>query len=155
MANPIELVPGPRQAHDDIQRQVASAPTEHAAAVLSAFELLEELHKSGVLDLMRGTVGAGGEIVKHATELAAAPESIRALRNLLLMAQLLGSIHPDTLHGIVGAFQAAAEQREQSRKSPSLFRILRRLSSEDSRYALDAIGNIMQGIGQGLNPRAR
>lgn len=154
MAKPIELMPVPRDAREETRQRVENAPVDHAAAVLSAFELLNELHKSGALDLLRGAVGAGGEIVKQATELAAKPESVRAMRNLLLLGQLLGSIDPDILHGIIGAFQAAAERRDEQ-KTPSIFRILRRLNSEDSRYALDAVTSVMESVGHGLNPRNR
>lgn len=155
MANPIELVPEQRRAQDDVKRQIEMAPVEHAAAVLSVFELLEELHKNGTLDLLRGAAGASGEIVKNVTELVASPESVRAMRNLLVMAQLLASIDPDTLHGVIGALQFATEPRDERQKPPSIFRILRRLNSEDSRYALDALTSVMEGVGHGLNPRTK
>lgn len=155
MAKPVELTPIPHDAREETKRRVQNAPIDHAAAIFSAFELLEELHKSGTLDLLRGATGAGGELVKNFVDLAAKPESVRAMRNLLLLAQLLGSLDPDMLHGAIGAFQAAAEQRKEHRKPPSLFRILRRLNSQDSRYTLDAITSIMEGVGQSLNPRNR
>lgn len=155
MAKPIETMPNAPDPHEHRKRRVAKASAEHAAASLSAFELLEELHKSGALDLMRGAAGASGEIVKNATELVAKSESVQALRNLLLLGQLLGSINPDTLHGIIGVFQALEERRNAQQKPPSLFRILRRLNSEDSRYTLDAITSILEGVGNSMNPRKR
>lgn len=155
MAKPVELMPIPRDTREETRRRIENAPVDHAAAILSAFELLEELHKSGTLDLLRGTVGAGSGIVTQFTDLAAKPESVRAMRNLLLLAQLLGSLNPDILHGVIGAFQAAAEQRAGKQKPPSIFRLVRRLNSEDSRYALDAITSILEGVGQTLNPRSR
>lgn len=155
MAKPVELMPILRDAREDTKRQIENAPVDHADAVLSAFELLEELHKSGTLDLLRGAAGAGGEIVKQAADLAAQPDSVRAMRNLLLLAQLLGSLDPDILHGVIGAFQAVAERRADQQKPPSLFRLLRRLNSEDTRYALDAITGVLEGVGQTMNPRNR
>lgn len=155
MAKPVELIPIPRDAREETKRRVESAPVDHAAAVLSAFELLEDLHKSGTLDLLRGAAGAGGEIVKQVADMAAQPESVTAMRNLLLLVQLLGSLDPDILHGVIGAFQAVAERRADQQKPPSLFRLLRRLNSEDTRYALDAIAGVLEGVGQTMNPRCR
>ena len=156
MAKPIEydLVAIPRDAREELKRRVENAPVQHAEAVLSAYELLDELHTNGTLDLLRGAVGAGGEIVKQGSSLAAKPESLRAMRNLLVLAQLLGSINPDTLHRVVDGLPAATEQH-RNEKPPSLFRIFRRLSSEDSRRALAVITGILDSAGRGLDPRAR
>lgn len=155
MAKPIELIPVPSDGREETKQRIENAPVDHAAAVLSAFELLEELHKSGTLDLLRGATGAGGEIVKQVADVAAQPESVRAMRNLLLLVQLLGSLDPDILHGVIGAFQAVAERRADQQRPPSLFRLLRRLNSEDTRYALDAITGVLEGVGQTMNPRRR
>lgn len=154
MAKPIELIPTLRDAREELRRRVENAPAEHAVAVLSAFDLLDELHTSGTLDVLRGAVGAGGEIVKQGSALAAKPESIKAMRNLLVVAQLLGSIDPDTLHRVADGLPSAAEQ-DRNQKPPSLFRIFRRLSSENSRRALAVLTGILDNVGRGLDPRAR
>lgn len=150
MAKPIELMPTSRDARDELKRRVENAPAEHAAAVLSAYELLEELHTSGALDLLRGALGAGGEIVKHGASLAAQPETVCALRNLLVMGKLLGSINPETLHRIAEGLPAAT-QRAPEDKPPSLFRIFRRMSSPNSRRALAAAANVLESAGRELD----
>ncbi|MGC2160917.1 MAG: DUF1641 domain-containing protein [Silvibacterium sp.] len=150
MAKPIELMPVPRDAREELKRRVENAPVEHAASVLSAYALLDELHQSGTLDLLRGAAGAGSEIVKNASSLAAQPESVRALRNLLVLGKLLGSIDPDTLHRLTEKLPAAAKPCSE-KKPPSLFHIFRRLRSANSRRALAAAADALEGIGQGLN----
>lgn len=154
MAKPIELVPRPPDAREELKRRVENAPVEHAEAVLSVYELLDDLHRSGTLDLLRGAVGAGGQIVKQGSAFAAKPESVRAMRNLLLMAQLLGTIDPDTLHRVFDGLPAATEQY-RNEKPPSLLQIFRRLESENSRRALAVISGILDSMGRGLDPRAR
>jgi uncharacterized protein YjgD (DUF1641 family) len=150
MAKPVEFIPIPSDAREELKRRVENAPVEHASAVLSAYELLEELHRSGTLDLLRGAAGSAGEIITHAAGMAATPESTRALRNLLLLGKLLGSIDPDILHRITEGLPAAITQSPQE-KPPSLFQLLRRLSSLNSRRALAAAANILQSVGKGLN----
>lgn len=150
MAKPIELIPTPHDPREEIKRRLENAPVEHAEAVLSAYELLQELHASGTLDLLRGAAGAQGEIVQHAAGLAAQPEAVRALRNLLVLGKLLGSIDPEILHRLTGDLPAAANQIPNE-EPPSLFGIFRRMSSKDSRRALAAAVNILESVGKGLD----
>jgi uncharacterized protein YjgD (DUF1641 family) len=152
MAKPIELMPVPRDAREELKRRVENAPVEHAAAVLAAYELLQELHESGTLDALRGAFGAGGEIVKHASGLAAKPESIHAMRNLLILGNLLGSIDPEMLHRMVDGLPAAAEQAPE--EPPSLFQIFRRMRSRNVRRALGAATNVLESAGRGLGPKS-
>ncbi len=150
MAKPIELIPTPHDAREELKRRVENAPVEHAEAVLSAYELLQEMHASGTLDLLRGVAGAQGEIVQHAAGLAAQPEAIRALRNLLILSKLLGSIDPDTLHRITEGLPAAANQISED-NPPSLFGIFRRMASKDGRRALAAAVSILESVGKGMD----
>jgi uncharacterized protein YjgD (DUF1641 family) len=154
MAKPIELVAVPRDAREELKSRMENAPIEHAEAVLSAYELLEELHQSGTLDLLRGAVGAQGEIVQHAAALAAQPESVRTLRNLLVLGKLLGSIDPEALRRITEGLPAAAEQ-SSDKEPPSLFELFRRMASKDSRRALAAAVSALESVGKGLNHETR
>ena len=65
------------------------APQEHADAILSALELLQLLHDRGVLDLLRGVVGAGDKLVDTVTAAVDTPESLRAIRNFILLSEVL------------------------------------------------------------------
>ena len=100
MAKPIELMPKPtgQGAREELQRRLDAAPVEHAEAVLSGYELLQELHESGTLDVLRGLLGAGDQVVRHAVALAIQPEAVNGLRNLLVLSKVLGSVNPDVLH---------------------------------------------------------
>ena len=101
MAKPIELMPKPsgQGAREELQRRLDAAPVEHAEAVLAGYELLQELHESGTLDVLRGLLGAGDQVVRHAVALAIQPEAVNGLRNLLVLSKVLGSVNPDVLHG--------------------------------------------------------
>ena len=150
MAKPIEFTPVQRDARDELKQRIENAPVDHAPAVLSAYELLEELHRSGTLDVLRGAASAGEEIVSQASSLAAQPESVRAMRNLLVLGKLLGSIDPDLLHRLGQAVTAAAEMPRH--EPPSLFELLRQFNAPDSRRALAAAASALEAIGRGMNP---
>jgi hypothetical protein len=57
MAQPIPLEIPPRNPRAELQSRLEHAPEEHAEAVLAAYEVLQQLHNRGVLEIMRGACG--------------------------------------------------------------------------------------------------
>src|SRR5260370_8478068 len=106
MAQPIPLEIPPRNPRAELRSRLEQAPEEHAEAVLAAYEVLQELHNRGVLEIMRGALAASDEILETVVDNVKTPESIRAIRNLLFWRQILGSIEPQWFKGI---FQAIPE----------------------------------------------
>ena len=149
MAKPIEIKPQPRNAREELQRRLDNAPIEHADAMLSLYELLQQLHDSGTLDVLRGALGAGDEVLNHVVRLATQPESVRSIRNLLILAKLLGSIDPQLLHHVAETLPQAVEQ-SSTNEPPSLLTLLGRFRSKESRRALAAGATLLEGVGRGL-----
>jgi uncharacterized protein YjgD (DUF1641 family) len=136
----------PRQ---ELAKRIQDAPIAHADAVLSAYELLQQLHDTGTLDVLRGALGAGDALVEHAVSLLTAPESVNALRNLILIGKLLGSINPDILRAVVEGLPPVTGQ-SPSVKPPSLFKLSRRVASRDARRGLAAAVDVLEILGRGL-----
>jgi uncharacterized protein YjgD (DUF1641 family) len=134
---------------EQLLKRIQDAPVAHADAVLSAYELLQELHDTGTLDVLRGALGAGDVLVEHVVSLITAPESIIALRNLILMGKVLGSINPDVLHAVVEGIPQATSQIPGA-KPPSLFSLGRRMASQDARRGLAAAVGVLELLGRGL-----
>jgi uncharacterized protein YjgD (DUF1641 family) len=147
MARPIDFVPPPQNGAG--AADIALAVEQHAAAIVSALELLQLLHDRGVIDLMRGMLGAGDKLVDAMSSAADTPETIRAIRNFILLTKFFASIPPDVLNSLV---QTAVEgaSREQMTRAPSLFQLLRRLGSKDSRHTLSVALDLLEGVGRGL-----
>src|SRR5579863_4588415 len=103
MARPIPLEIPPRNPRAELQSRLEQAPLEHAEAVLAAYEVLQELHNHGVLEIMRGALAASDEILEKVVDDAKSPEAIRAIRNLLFWRRILGSIEPEWFKGIFKA----------------------------------------------------
>jgi len=149
MAKPIEVMPTPRNARDELKRRLDEAPVEHAEAVLAGYEVLQQLHESGTLDVLRGLLGAGDQVVRHAVALAVQPEAVDALRNLLVLSKVLGSVNPDVLHRVLSGVPEALAQKPEE-EPPSLFAIFRRMTSKESRRAQAAIVTLLDSVGRGL-----
>src|SRR5258707_12816670 len=112
------------------EERLRNAPVEHTEAILSALEVLQLMHDRGVLDLMRGLLGAGDELVNIVTASLKTPQSIRSMRNLLLLAELLSSVSPEVIRSIVDSVISATNRRA-GQDAPGLLELFRRMRSEN------------------------
>jgi uncharacterized protein YjgD (DUF1641 family) len=115
--------------------------------VLAAYEVLQELHNRGVLEIMRGGLAASDELLERLVDNAKTPEAIRAIRNLFLLQRILGSIPPEWLEGVAQATAQATAERDQP---VSFFSLFRRLTSKDSLRGLAVAVNFLQSFGRHL-----
>lgn len=156
MARPIPLELPPRDEHAERTAQLDAARVKHADAVLAAYEVLQGLHDQGVLELLRGALGARDSIVELAASTASAPESVRALRNLILLAQALGTIDPAALGDLIRAVPAAvAQDTTKDTRPPGLLRLFRVFLGKDFRRWLAAMMALMVAFGRSLSRTER
>jgi uncharacterized protein YjgD (DUF1641 family) len=151
MAQPIPLEIPPRNPGAELRSRLEQAHEEHAEAVLAAYEVLQELHNRGVLEIMRGALAASDEILETVVDNVKTPEAIRAIRNLLFWRQILGSIEPEWFKGIFKAIpEGIAEATAEREKPIGFFGLLRRLTSKDSLRGLAAGIDFLQAFGRHL-----
>src|SRR5437868_11185192 len=152
MAQPIPQEIPPRNPRAELRSRLEQAPEEHAEAVLAAYEVLQELHNRGVLEIMRGALAASDEILEAVVDNVKTPEAIRAIRNLLFWRQILGSIEPEWFKGIFQAIpEGIAEATAEQEDPVGIFGILRRLLSKDSLRGLAAAIDFLQAFGRHLH----
>jgi uncharacterized protein YjgD (DUF1641 family) len=151
MAQPIPLEISPRNPGSELRSRLEQAPEEHAEALLAAYEVLQELHNRGVLEIMRGALAASDELLEKVVDGARTPQAIRAIRNLLFWRQILGSIEPEWFKGIFQAVPEGIARATAEREQPvGLFGLLRRLTSKDSLRGLAAALDFLQAFGRHL-----
>jgi uncharacterized protein YjgD (DUF1641 family) len=151
MAQPIPLEIPPRNPRAELRSRLEHAPEEHAEAVLAAYEVLEELNNRGVLEIMRGALAASDDILEKIVDNARTPEAIRAIRNLLFLRHILGSIEPEWFKGVFQAIPEGIAQATSEREKPIGFLgLLRRLTSKDSLRGLAAAIDFLQAFGRHL-----
>jgi uncharacterized protein YjgD (DUF1641 family) len=148
MAQPIDFHVTVKPERANVEK-LENAPAEHADAVLSAYDLLQLLHDCGVLNLLRGLVGAGDELVGTAASALDTPESIRAIRNFLLLTQFFATIPPDILKSLVETVGAGARKQRPARP-PGMLALLWRLRNENTRHALSIGLDLLEGLGGGV-----
>jgi uncharacterized protein YjgD (DUF1641 family) len=161
MAKRIEFKPVPRALNDSAgareknEERLREAPLEHADALLSLYQLLQQMHDAGLLDLMRGGLTAGGKLVEEVSTGLVQPEAIRGIRNFILLSKMMANISPETLERLVGALPRVEEQKIIEEKPPSMLSLIRRMFSEDSRRGLAVGLSAAAALGKATRPQPK
>jgi uncharacterized protein YjgD (DUF1641 family) len=150
MAKPIAFKPITVDFKADLLRKLEKAPGEHAEALLLAYDVLEEAHKKGLLDILHGAIGAKDTIITTLSKYAAQPEGIAAIRNLLTAAKILTELDPEVLDQVAKVMAHATKEHQQEQKPPSLWQLAKRATSEDSRRGLSFMTLVLSGLGKSL-----
>jgi uncharacterized protein YjgD (DUF1641 family) len=151
MAQPIPLEAPPRDLRREQAQRLEAARLDHAEALLEGYELIEQLHQSRTLELLRGAVGARGQLSETLAAAADMPQGVNALRNLALLAKMLGSIDPQVMESYVGAVVGAAGSvRAGEADPPGLLAVLKQLRRREVRRALEFINRFLELLGTGL-----
>jgi uncharacterized protein YjgD (DUF1641 family) len=135
-----------------LQARLENAPAAHAEALLAAYEILQGLHDRGVLDLMRGALGSGDKVLEIAVAAAQSPASIRGIRNLLLVVNMLGAIDPDVLRAFTQGVPQAFKLMVREPEPPGLWRLIKDfLWNQDFRHGLAALNTMLETFGRSLS----
>lgn len=138
-----------RDVREELRHKLEQAPVQHAEAVLAFYALLQEAQDHGVLDTLRGAIGAGDEFVGKAAEFANTPEGIRTMRNLLILIKLAGEIDPAILRKTAGAVAASLPDSNSERSAPpSFWQLMKRVSGKESRRTLGMLTAFLQNFGR-------
>ena len=117
----------PTNSREDLTRRIEAAPQEHADAILEAYDLLESLHRKGLLTALNGALSASDTIINKAADVVSSKEAISATRIALLFGNLLSSIDPNQIHKILS---------ESEEEPPSLLSIARLANTADVRRGM-------------------
>jgi uncharacterized protein YjgD (DUF1641 family) len=149
MAQPILLELPRRDPREDLYERLKSAPHEHAEALLDVYEILQELHDRGVLELAKGALGSSEKVLEILVNVANQPEMIRGIRNMMILAKIANSFEPELLEGLEQAVQEGLTEARKP-KPPGFWQLAKKLLSLEVRRVLVATATILQSVGKGL-----
>jgi uncharacterized protein YjgD (DUF1641 family) len=153
MARAIGLEVAPRDPREELRKRLEAAPEAHAEALLESYELLQELHDAGILRLLRGAVGAGDKLIEAAVDAAKSEESIRAMRNAMILGKMLGSINPDLLQSFAVAVNETFGCQKPLAEPPGLFKLLTEFREPELRRSMALINRFLETLGRELKTR--
>jgi len=153
MAQPIPLELPTRDPRAELQSRLLTAPVEHAEALLAAYEVLQGLHDRGVLELLRGTLGSGDKLLEIVVEAAKTPESIRGIRNFMILARILGAAEPELVEAFARSLpEAIALTKAYEAKPAGFWGILKKFKNRNFRRGLVLVNSMLEAFGRNLSP---
>lgn len=153
MARAIDLEVMPRDAREELHRKLEQAPEEHAEALLESYELLQQLHDSGVLKLLRGALGSRNKILETTVNAASSAEGIRAVRNAIILGKMLGSINPELLQGFAVAMSQTLDCQPAIVEPPGLFKLFTEFRQPELRRSIALVNKFLETLGAELKTR--
>ena len=148
MARPIPLELPPRDLREELRTRLEQAPIAHAEALLDSYELLQQLHDHGVFELLRGGFSASDKLIETAVDAAKTDESVRAIRNAILLGKMLGAINPEVLQSVVvAAGETIGGLQKPAVEPPGLFSLLNRFRSKEVRRSIALMGLFLEKLG--------
>ena len=154
MAQPIPLQLPPHDPREELRKRLDQAPIAHAEALLDSYELLQHLHDHGVFELLRGALSASDNLIETAVDAAKSDQSIRAIRNAMILGKVLGAINPDVLQCVATAASDTLGCYEKPViEPPGLFSLLSQFRHKELRRSIALINRFLENLGNQINLR--
>jgi uncharacterized protein YjgD (DUF1641 family) len=154
MARPISLELPPRDPREELHKRLEQAPVAHAEALLDSYELLQQLHDHGVFELLRGALSASDNLIETAVDAARSPDSIRTIRNAMILGKILASINPDVLQGVAVAVGDTLGCYEKPIiEPPGLLSLLSQFRHKELRRSMALLNKFLESLGNQIKLR--
>jgi uncharacterized protein YjgD (DUF1641 family) len=103
----------------------------------------------GILNLAKGALGSGEEVLQILVNVANKPEMIRGIRNIMILAKVADAFPPELLEGFERALKEGLAEAQKP-KPIGLWEVMQKLFSQESRRVLIATASILEGVGKSL-----
>lgn len=154
MARPIALELPPRDPREELRNRLDKAPDAHAEALLDLYELLQQLHDHQVFELLRGALGASDKLLETAVDATKSDESIRAMRNVMILGKTLAAINPDVLQCVANAASETLGCYDKPViEPPGLFSLLSQFRHKELRRSIAFINRFLEKLGNQIKLR--
>jgi uncharacterized protein YjgD (DUF1641 family) len=153
MARAIGLEGIPSSAREELRWKLEQASEQHAEALLESYELLQQLHDSGALRLLRGVLRSGDLLLETAVNAGKSDEAIRGLRNAVILTKMLGSINPDLMQGYANAVSETLGCQKPVVEPPGLFKLFAEFRHPELRRSISLINKFLENLGNQLKTR--
>ncbi len=153
MAQPIPLNLPTRDPRAELQSRLQNAPLDHAEALLAAYDVLQGLHDRRVFDILKGALGSTDKVIEIVVDAAKTPGAIHGIRNIVVLARILGTIDPELVEGFARSLpEAIALTKAYKARPPGTWGILKQFANKDFRRGLVLINSLLEAFGRNLPP---
>lgn len=154
MARPIPLEIPPRDPREQLRKQLEDASAAHAEALLDCYELLQQVHDHGVFELLRGALSASDRLIETVVDASKSDESVRAIRNAIILGKTLGAVNPEVLRCVaLAAGETLGCYAKQISEPPGLFSLLSHFRHKELRRSMALINRFLGNLGDQITLR--
>jgi uncharacterized protein YjgD (DUF1641 family) len=154
MAQPIPLQLPPHDPREELRKRLDQAPIAHAEALLDSYELIQQLHDHGIFELLRGALSASDKLVETAVDAAKSEDSVRAIRNAIILGKMLGAINPEVLQCVaLAAGETLGCYQQPVIEPPGLFSLLSQFRHKELRRSIALINRFLETLGNQIKLR--
>lgn len=157
MAKPIQIIK--KVEHTEEQKQAQSLESllsevaQNKDSLLDTLHLLNELHRSGILEAMNSLVKAKEEVAKIAVGQMTREPVTNLINNAMAAGGALTTLDPEMTKKLMGGVAKGLETAGQGLQTDSkvgILDLLKALNDPDVNRAIGFGMNLLKGIGQGL-----
>jgi len=122
--------------------------------LLDSYELLQQLHDHGVFELLRGALSASDKLIETAVDASKSDQSIRAIRNAMILGKMLGAINPEVLQCVaLAASETLGCYEKPVIEPPGLFSLLSQFRHKELRRSIALINRFLEKLGNQIKLR--
>ena len=152
MAEPILLNLPPRDPREVLYQRLENAPQEHAEALLATYDILQDLHDKGLLELAKGALGSGEKVLEILVEAGNTPEVIRGIRNFMILTKLFATLEPKLLEHLADAVPKALVEAK-TEKPLGLVQLMSKATNADTRRIMTIMIRVLESLGKDLGSK--
>jgi uncharacterized protein YjgD (DUF1641 family) len=138
------------QRKKDLQ-EVENALIDNKDAILESLQVLKHMHERGAISLLKGLFGQGDKVLNILIRTADTPETANMLKNLLLMAGMLGTLNVKQIEPFIlkvnSGIARVAETNDTDEKV-GYFDLARSLKDPEINRSLSLLLNFLKGMGE-------
>jgi uncharacterized protein YjgD (DUF1641 family) len=112
-------------------------------------EVLQGLQDRGVLELLRGALRSSDKVLQILVDAVNTPEAICGIRNFMILIRIAGALEPELLQALAQAVPEGLAQAKMP-EPLGLWKLLKKLSSQDTRRAMTAMICVLESVGKSL-----
>lgn len=152
MARPVTFTAPLHEPSQEFVDKLEAAPRLHAEALLDVYELVQQLHRSGVFSVLQGALAAGDKLATAATGAIDSPQTIAGLRNLIVLAQALAGLDPGVTRGLARAVDETMTANAVPGEPPSLWALFGHFRQPDVRRGIALVNRFLGALGRAFPP---
>ena len=150
MSKQIEFTPPPLNPKPEFRNRVPGAIEKRAEALLAAYEFLEVARQCEAIDFFQGLISARATIMGQLAEYGSKPETVAALRNLIVLAKILSELNTEPLARLARELKGDGGNNNGDDAPPSVWQLTKQIEHPDVRRGLHFLLRVTEAVGQSV-----